>query len=447
MTPSLPEPDGDLAITQPEPTAGPETAPARRGLWSRLIQSGRRRPLLAAGAGAVVVALLASGTALAYGLTSAEADASSVDRETAAAAKSASDAPSTTAGATKTPAPTKDPVAVTAKPSSDDPQAVPAFEVDPKPESVLAVDCPELVSKELRVKLMGDGGTLYGETGRPARDDGVAAEWQAGVLHCVWFSAGETASLEVEILPDAVGDFRAFSAMLGSSGSDTLGPDSRLDCTATTPTSVWSCRGAFTPAGHWVEFNFGGANANAGEAPYALAGELGASIQAAFDAAGPSRGRADLGGAPSCDRIDSAGLRNAVASPNLGAPVADAFGLTLTETAFRRAGFAICSWSGSTAGGSLPGVSIGVLPGGGWAVPEPTTFVAKYPTGDAEIVSVPGAQAALRTCFHQYGHCDIQASVDGTLVTVSTVTPTASGRDAQADVLAAAQFLIADLSR
>ncbi|WP_187432717.1 hypothetical protein [Agromyces mariniharenae] len=448
MTPTLSEPERDPAITPAIPTEGADSVRARRAPLSRLVSSGRRGRILAAGAGIVVVALVAGGIALVSGLSSAEADASSVGSETAAgSASEAKSGGTTTPRGLETASPTEKPVAVTPKPASDDPDAAPAFEVGPKPEALVPIGCEGLVSEDLRMRVMGDGGTLYEDIGRPARDDGVAAEWQAGVRHCVWFSAGETASLELHLLPDAVDDFRAFSTLFGTYGSDALGPDSRLDCTPRTPTSVWSCRGGFTAAGHWVEFNFGGANANGDEAPYGLAAELGASIEAALDAAGPARTREDLGSAPSCDRFDSAGLRGAVASPNLGAPVADVFGLTLTEAAFRRAGFGICSWSGSSAGNSLPGVSIGILPGGGWAVPEPATFAAKYPTGDAELVAITGAEAAVRTCFHAYGHCSIQASVRGTLVTVSTVTPTNSGRDAEADVLAAARFLIANLPR
>ncbi|WP_394552109.1 hypothetical protein ACDF64_14745 [Agromyces sp. MMS24-JH15] len=441
--PGSPEDEKTSTPSGPKAEAGPGRSPA---FWSRLVVSGRRRPFLAAGAGAVVVALLAAGIVLGSSLASAEADATGVGHGSTAAGEPASEASpaSSATKATKAPAATKKPVASSPKPAT--PEAVPTYAVDPKPEPVLAVDCAGLVAQDLRVKVLGDSGTLSEGNGRPAREDGFAAEWQAGLLRCFWFGAGERASLEVELLPDAIDGFREFSnAGAGASGSAFLGADSRLDCTATTPTSVWSCRGGFTPAGHWVEFNFGGASAYAGEPPYALAGELGASIRGALDAAGPSRPRADTGDAPDCGRYDTAGLRKAVVSPDLAAPTADAFGITMTEVAWKRVGFGICHWTGPSAGGGLPGVTIGILPGGGWAVPEPAVFAAEHPTGDTELVAIAGVQAAVRTCYHDYGQCEIRASVDGDYVTVSTVTPTSSGRDAEADVMTAARFLIANL--
>lgn len=200
------------------------------------------------------------------------------------------------------------------------------------------------------------------------------------------------------------------------------------------------------PAGAWVEFNFGGSRTGVPPAENVLS-DLSASITASLAAAGPARTIPPLGadvprGWTSCDQWNSAGLRSAMNAPALSAPSTYSYALDMTTTAVHRTGLVDCTW---TAGAGLTRVSVSILPGGGWAVPDVATAAAEYPTGTHTLVAVPGAQAAELTCFGGYGNCILRASVRGSLVLVTTVSLPGSSRDAGADAQTAAAYLIANL--
>ncbi len=422
-----------------------------RTTWWR--DARRRRPVVVVAAIAVVV-LAVSGAAVGYSFSSANADGS----VTAAGTPTSTDSQAATAAPQVTSTPTSTPIPIrTAVPSPGTSPATPTpspassvvpFEVPAKPESVLPLDCSGLVPESVRVEALGDAGHLL-NTGGPANDDMIAAEWQAGVLRCVWFSATETSSLQLEVLPNGLADFRKFSSVTyGTYGSQLLGPDSRVTCDAASPTSVWSCRGGFVPAGSWVEFNFGGARTGVPPAENVLS-DLATAVTATLTAAGPARTIPPLGadvprGWTSCDQWDSAGLRSAMNAPALGAPSTYDYALDMTTTANHRTGLVDCSWSAPT---GLTHVSVSILPGGGWAVPDVAAATAEYPTGTHSLIAVPGAQGAELTCFLAYGNCIIRASVSGSLVTMSTLSLPGSGRDAVADAKAAAAYLVANLPR
>lgn len=430
--------------------AGGSTASASKtsGWWSRL-WTGRRRPITITAAVAAV-ALIASASVVGYQLTSAQADANhgAVTATTQASQSTDTSSPTEAPTPTATPTATPTPAPTTAQPSPFPTDAAPAaipFDVPTKPAQVLPVDCAGLVPESVRVEVLGDAGHLL-NTGGPANDDMIAAEWQAGVLRCSWFNATESASMDLTVLPNGLDDFRKYSTTLGTYGSVQLGPDSRVACDAASRTSVWSCRGGFVPDGDWVEFNFGGARTGVPAAEVVL-GHLADAITASLTAAGPSRPVEALpAGTPrgwtSCSQWDSAGLRSALGAPSLGAPYNSNYALTMTQTALNRLGWADCNW---TANSGLGRISVSVLPGGGWAVPDAAAAIAEYPTGTTRIVAVPGAQAATLTCFLAYGNCLLRASVKGTLLMVSTVTLNGSGRDATSDAIATATWLVAHL--
>lgn len=400
------------------------------------------------------MALIASASVVGYQLTSAQADANhgAVTASTQSTATSSpTEAPTPTATAAATPTATPTPAPTTAQQSPFPPDAAPAvipFDVPTQPAQVLPVDCAGLVPESVRVEALGDAGHLF-NTGGPADDSMGAAERQAGVLRCVWFNGIQSASLELTVLPNGLNDFRTYStAAVGTYGSDQLGPDSRVTCDAASPTSVWSCRGGFVPAGDWVEFNFGGARTGVPAAQVVL-GHLADAITASLTAAGPSRPVESLpAGTPrgwtSCSQWDSDGLRTAMGAPALAAPYASDFAFDMTHAALDRLGWADCNWTVPGLNG-LTRVSVSVLPGGGWAVPDLAAASAAYPSGTNRIVAVPGAQAATLTCFPASGNCFLRASVRGTLLTITTVTLNGAGRDATSDAISAATWLVAHL--
>ena len=98
----------------------------------------------------------------------------------------------------------------------------------------------------------------------------------------------------------------------------------------------------------------------------------------------------------SCDQWNSAGLRSAMNAPALSAPSTYSYALDMTTTAVHRTGLVGCTW---TAGAGLTRVSVSILPGGGWAVPDVATAAAEYPPGTGEIrarfKSIPTASPQL----------------------------------------------------
>ena len=395
----------------------------------------RRRPRRG-----TVIGLAVAAVAL---VTSVVAGSLALASTTASPGDSTGTAPTATRpGASPTPTATGTPSTPTPSAPSGTPLPVVTFDPPAAPASVLPIDCAGLVPESVRVRALGDAGQLH-DTGGPAIEEGIVAVRQAGLLRCVWFSAAQTASLEVSVLPDDLDGFRAYSQQFGPLGSTELGPDSRVQCDVASATSVWGCRGGFAPSGHWVEFLFGGAVAGA-PAPQVVLSELTNAVSASLAAAGTPRFPAT--GAPSvadCSAIDAGGLRAAVGEPSLAGPSADVFGLTMMEAAFRSGGLLLCTWSG---GPALSRVTVSVVPGGGWGVLDEDAAAARYPNAAHALIRVPGAQAASITAFSSSGFSIVRASVNGTLVTVQAFAAPGSPATTTIAAQAAAALTVALLA-
>jgi hypothetical protein len=287
-----------------------------------------------------------------------------------------------------------------------------------RPSPLIPVACDDLVPTSVREAALGAPGVQV----KHPLADGSAAQLQAGVLMCEWIVDGPLdARLHVDVLPDALHDFRAFVAAYPyPGGSAAFGPDSDLRC--------WSdeaigCSADLTPGGYWVEFELSAPPAD-GVVDMSSAGmKVGAAItEGLADVVSSERGDPGdvLPGWDDCLQLDASDLRAVTDSPSLGLPQPSYVGPgVIFSVAWQRAGFRSCVWRQpdvyDAPDGELRMLTVNVLPGGAWAWPE--LVDAAMPAAEVRELEVPGADAAYIACSYET-ECRIDLSVQGSLLSV-----------------------------
>jgi hypothetical protein len=353
----------------------------------------------------------------------------------------ASSSSSPSSSAAPTPEPTE-----TAAP--DEPDAQPAL----IPVRIPAT-CGDLADAAMRERVTGVDDASLERASFPLAS-GSAAELQAGVLTCQWFSSvvveESSAEVLIKVLPDAATEFAAFEPPLsGSEVLGTLSAGSKISCYD--DATVRACYVHFLAANDWVDASFTApAPVPAGDA-IAVATEFAEAIAEGLASAGPlgaayapPAGSLDVWS--SCTVLDDLGaFRTAVASPSLTAPEAEFSGAgTLFSEAWQRVDFKSCAWRQAdpytSPAGQIRMASVLMLPGAEWAWASlREAFVAR---GAVE-VDIVGADDATLLCSGG-DDCTIEALVRGSYVSVYLSVDQSRG-GASALAVTAAEFVIARL--
>lgn len=264
------------------------------------------------------------------------------------------------------------------------------------------------------------------------------ADRQAGLLTCVWGGESKTDNgwddtIDLDVLPNAAADYDAGVWKVDDGATPyTVGDLSECLCSPVDANGQSVCAANLLLDGYWAHaytqtsFTDGRTLASAEASMATLLDSLAATITAAgAPNTAWSRPGDAIAGTFCADPGASTGvIRDAFATPDLAAPVADesSTGLqTAAQAAEGRSGETRCAWSTAQAGyvenDRTGSVYLQIVPGGAWAFPSllATPPAVSYMLSALTPVTVPGGYPAIAAC-NDANECYAMLSVGGSLL-------------------------------